>query len=1291
MQSILQLRGPRALSEFRLAKLLAALQKVDPGIRSLGAEFRHFVACEGELDPGARRLLERLLAYGASAAPAAGRAWLVVPRLGTISPWSSKATDIARNCGLSAVKRIERGRVYFIESKSPGDPEPLFPLLHDRMTETVLGSFDEASRLFEAVPPRPLGEIPLKEIFQANRSLGLALSDGEIEYLEQAYRRMGRDPTDAELTMFAQANSEHCRHKIFNADWIIDGERQPQSLFAMIRHTHAASPQGTVLAYADNAAIIEGREAQRFYAIDNKYCRTRELTHTVIKCETHNHPTAISPFPGAATGAGGEIRDEGSTGRGAKPKAGLVGYSVSNLRIPGQEQAWEGKGQGKPGRIASALDIMLEGPIGAAGFNNEFGRPNLCGYFRSFEFENRGYHKPIMLAGGLGSLAAAHAAKAPLPAGTLLVQLGGPGLLIGMGGGAASSMGAGANVEDLDFDSVQRDNAEMQRRAQEVIDRCWQLGSANPILSIHDVGAGGLSNAIPELAHCAGRGARLDLRRIPSEDGGMSPREIWCNEAQERYVLAIAPQDLERFSSICNRERAPFAVLGTATDEGRLLVEDSKLGRTPIDIELSVVLGKPPKMLREARRLPGRTTPFPLERISLHGAAHRVMHHPAVGDKTFLIAIGDRTVGGLCARDPFVGPWQVPVADCAVTLADYDGYAGEAFAIGERSPLALIDAPASGRMAVAEALTNLAAAPVAALSKVKLSANWMAAAGCPGEDAALYDTVRAVALELCPALGVSIPVGKDSLSMQTSWDGKEVLAPLSLVVSAFAPVEDARAALTPQLRTDAGDTELVLVDLGRGKNRLGGSILAQTHNALGAACPDLDDPALLKGFFAAIQELRPLILAYHDRSDGGLFATVCEMAFAGHCGVTLSLDPLAFDAAADDVDAFKRDSDEQLAGRAKDLALAALFCEELGAVLQIRAAERARVMQVLREAGLGEHSHVIGQLNGRDEIRINRNGKPVYESKRDHVQRSWAETTYRMQALRDHPESAREEYDRVIEHDDPGLSLHLTFDAKEVFVAAKTRPRVAILREQGVNGQVEMAAAFDRAGFESVDVHMTDLIAGRASLEGFKGFAAGGGFSYGDVLGGGRGWASTILFNQKVRNEFERFFERSDTFALGACNGCQMMSALKELVPGAAHWPAFVRNRSEQFEARMVMVEITPSPSILFAGMAGSRIPIVTAHGEGRAEFSSQGDLEKAIVAMRYVNNRGETTEAYPYNPSGSPQGITGLTTADGRFTVVMPHPERVFRSVQMSWAPPGLGEDSPWMRIFRNARKWVG
>ena len=1288
MQHILQLRGPRAASDFRLAKLLAALKKLDPGIGSVGAEYRHFVACEGALDAAARSVLERLLAYGASASQATGRAWLVVPRLGTISPWSSKATDIARNCGLSAVKRIERGRVYFFDSKNP----TVLSLLHDRMTETVLGSFEEASKLFEEVAPRPLQLIKINELKEANRSLGLALSDEEIEYLQQAYRKMGRDPTDAELTMFAQANSEHCRHKIFNAEWIIDGEKQPQSLFSMIRHTHAVSPQGTVLAYADNAAIIEGRVANRFFPSSSSvYEKHALLTHTVIKVETHNHPTAISPFPGAATGAGGEIRDEGSTGRGAKPKAGLVGYSVSHLRIPGQEQPWEGKGQGKPGRIASALDIMLEGPIGAAGYNNEFGRPNLCGYFRTFEHNDRGYHKPIMLAGGLGSISAGQAGKAPLVPGTLLVQLGGPGLLIGMGGGAASSMGAGANVEDLDFDSVQRDNAEIERRCQEVIDRCWQLGAANPILSIHDVGAGGLSNALPELAHGAGRGARLELRAIPSEDSGMSPREIWCNEAQERYVLAIEKNQRPVFKAICDRERCPFAVLGEATAGGHLLVTDAKLGHAPIDIDLSAVLDKPPKMLRDVRREAATITPFVLERISLHGAAHRVMHHPAVADKTFLVAIGDRTVGGLCARDPFVGPWQVPVADCALTLADYDGYAGEAFAIGERSPLALIDAPASGRMAVGEALTNLAAAPVASLSQVKLAANWMAAAGHPGEDAALYDTVKAVALELCPALRVSIPVGKDSLSMQTSWEGKQVVAPLSLVVSAFAPVCDVRAALTPQLRTDAGDTELVLVDLGRGRNRLGGSILAQTHNTLGAHCPDLDDPAPLKAFFGAIQALRPLLLAYHDRSDGGLFATVCEMAFAGHCGVTLSLDAIAFEAAADDVDAFKRGAEEQLAGRAKDLALAALFAEELGAVLQIRAGDREKVMQGLREAGLGECSHVIGQLNGRDEIRISRNGRPVYESKRDHVQRSWAETTYRMQALRDNPDCAREEYDRVIEHDDPGLSMHLSFDEKEIFIGKGERPRVAILREQGVNGQVEMAAAFDRAGFESVDVHMTDLIAGRATLEGFKGFAAGGGFSYGDVLGAGQGWAKSILFIEKLKDQFQRFFARSDTFALGACNGCQMMSALKELVPGAAHWPAFARNRSEQFEARLVMVEITPSPSILLAGMAGSRIPIATAHGEGRALFSSESDLRNALVAMRYVNNRGEETEAYPYNPSGSPRGITGLTTADGRFTIVMPHPERVFRAVQMSWTPPGLGEDSPWMRLFRNARRWVG
>ena len=1282
MSSVLQLRGPRALSESRLAKLLASLKKADLGVRSASAEYRYLVEVTDGLDAGERRLLERLLDDGSPApAPASGSLYLVVPRLGTISPWSSKASDIARNCGLAKVRRIERGTAFTIEG-ARADPSAL---LHDRMTQTVLRSFDEAARLFEHVPPRPLQYVA--DIEKANRELGLALSDDEIEYLERAYRELGRDPTDAELTMFAQANSEHCRHKIFNADWIVDGARQPQSLFAMIRHTHAVSPQGTVVAYSDNAAILEGRAAHRFHAgSDGAYRRHPGMVHIVIKCETHNHPTAISPFPGAATGAGGEIRDEGSTGRGAKPKAGLVGFSVSHLRLPGYERPWEQGAAGKPARIASALDIMLEGPIGAAAFNNEFGRPNLCGYFRTFEFQNRGYHKPIMLAGGLGNIAAEHSGKAPIPPGSLLIQLGGPGLAIGMGGGAASSMGAGANIEDLDFDSVQRDNAEMQRRAQEVIDRCWQLGASNPILSIHDVGAGGLSNALPELAHGAGRGARLELRAIATEDTGMSPREIWCNEAQERYVLAVSPQDLDLFRRLCERERCPFAVLGTASDDGHLLVEDSKLKHTPVDVELSMILGKPPKMLRDVKRVAPARSALSLKDITLAVAVSRVLQHPAVANKTFLVSIGDRTVGGLCARDPFVGPWQVPVADCALTLLDYEGYAGEAFAVGERTPLALIDAPASGRMAVGEALTNIAAAASAALPTVKLSANWMAAAGYPGEDAALFDTVKAVALELCPALGVSIPVGKDSLSMRTAWGDKEIVAPMSLVVSAFAPVADVRAALTPQLRTDAGDTELVLIDLGRGRNRLGGSILAQAFSQLGDDCPDVEDPALLKGLFSFINQHRELLLAYHDRSDGGLFVTACEMAFAGHCGVTLNLDALAFDAALDEVDAFKRDAGEQLAGRAKDLALQALFSEELGALLQIRAADRARVMAALRGAGLGEHAHIIGSLNARDEVRIARNNRALFVAKRDHLQRTWSETTWRMQTMRDNPECAREEYERIIEPSDPGLSVSLAFTPSAAFVSSGARPRVAVLREQGVNGQVEMAAAFDRAGFESVDVHMTDLIARRVSLESFKGFAAGGGFSYGDVLGGGQGWAKTILFNARAREEFERFFARKDTFALGACNGCQMMGALRELIPGAGGWPLFVRNRSEQFEARLVMVEIVQSPSILFAGMAGSRMPIATAHGEGRPNIDNP-----SIVCMRYVDNRGAATDLYPYNPSGSPGGITGLTTPDGRFTIVMPHPERVFRNAQMSWSPPGAGEDSPWMQLFRNARHWVG
>jgi phosphoribosylformylglycinamidine synthase len=1285
MHKVLQFRGARALQEFRLARLLAQLQSAQPAIRGLSAGFRHFVECDEGLGAEEEKLLLRLLEYGAppQAAEPGDTLYLVVPRIGTISPWSSKATDIARNCGLAKVRRIERGTAYYVNGGSR--TTPVAALLHDRMTETVLTTLEDAGQLFQHVPPRPLERVPLGALEEANRSLGLALSEDEIAYLRAAYGAMGRDPTDAELTMFAQANSEHCRHKIFNAEWIVDGRKQDQSLFAMIKHTHAANPRGTVLAYADNAAIMEGRLARRFYAgADGVYAPHSERTHTVMKVETHNHPTAIAPFPGAATGAGGEIRDEGATGRGAKPKAGLVGYSVSHLRIPGMLQPWEQADYGKPDRIVPALAIMLEGPIGAASFNNEFGRPNLAGYFRTFEAAvggvQRGYHKPIMLAGGIGNIAGRDAAKAALPEGSLLIQLGGPGMLIGMGGGAASSMGAGANTEDLDFDSVQRGNAEIQRRAQEVIDRCWALGEGNPILSIHDVGAGGLSNAVPEIAHGAGRGAYLDLRAVPSEDSGMSPREIWCNEAQERYVLAIAPASLGLFRALCERERCPFSVLGKATALGRLKVKDPQLGDTPVDVDLQMVLGKPPKMLRDVIRLARAGDEFALDNVDLKDAAYRVLRHPAVADKTFLIAIGDRTVGGLCSRDPFVGPWQVPVADCAVTLIDFDSVAGEAFAIGERTPLASVNAPASGRMAVGEAITNIAAARIWSLDRVKLSANWMAAAGSPGEDAALYDTVKAVAMELCPALGVSIPVGKDSLSMRTAWGDKEVLAPVSLIVSAFAPVEDVRGTLTPRLRSDAGETELVLVDLGKGRNRLGGSILAQVHSKFGTEVPDLEDPKLLKGFFSAVQKLAQenLLLAYHDRSDGGLFATVCEMAFAGHCGVTLNLDAIAFDALP-----------------VREQILKCLFAEELGAVFQIRAADTTKVMDALKKAGLGEVSHIIGTLNTRDEVRFTRNAKPVFAEKRADLQRAWSETTFRMQQLRDNPECAKEEYDRILDTADPGLSVALTFDPKEditaPYVAVKAKPRVAILREQGVNGQVEMGAAFHRAGFEAVDVHMSDLISGRISLSSFKGYSACGGFSYGDVLGGGQGWAKSILFNSRARKEFEAFFARSDTFALGICNGCQMMAALKELVPGAQHWPSFERNRSEQFEARMVMVEIVESPSIVFRGMAGSRMPGVTAHGEGRAQFASDADRKKAIISARFVDNRGAVTETYPLNPNGSPEGITGLTTADGRFTILMEHPERLFRTVQMSWAPDGAGEDSPWMRMFRNARVWVG
>jgi phosphoribosylformylglycinamidine synthase len=1287
--SVLKRRGGLALSAFRLDKLNARLRHVVPDLSVATATFWHFAEVEGTLDAAARDTLERLLTYGEPAreAPVDGRTVLVTPRPGTISPWSSKATDIARQCGLDAVRRLERGCAFALRGGGPIDAA--LPLLHDRMTETVLPSFEAADDLFRHVAPRPLTRVDVlgagrSALEQANQAFGLALSPDEIDYLVSYFTRVERDPTDVELTMFAQANSEHCRHKIFNASWVIDDVPREPSLFGMIRQTHEANPQGTIVAYADNAAVMEGRVVRRFHADPRtgKYGYADDLTHTLMKVETHNHPTAISPFSGAATGAGGEIRDEGATGRGAKPKAGLCGFSVSHLRIPGCERPWEGPEQ-RPDRIASPLAIMIEGPIGAASFNNEFGRPNLAGYFRTYEQVVaglvRGYHKPIMLAGGVGSIRGTHAHKAEVPPGALLVQIGGPGMLIGMGGGSASSLATGANTADLDFDSVQRGNAEIQRRAQEVIDACWALGDANPILSIHDVGAGGLSNALPELAHGAGRGARIDLRAAPNEEPGMTPREVWCNEAQERYVLAIAPESLETFRALCERERCPFAVVGEATADHRLVVHDPVFANDPVDMDLAALLGKPPRMTRDVRSVTPTLAPFDAGGLTVADAAARVLRSPTVADKTFLIAIGDRSVGGLCSRDQCVGPWQVPVADCATTLLSFEGYAGEAFAVGERTSLAAIDAPASGRMAVAEALTNLAAAPVTSLSRVKLSANWMAAAGSPGEDADLFETVRAVALELCPALGVSIPVGKDSMSMRTTWtDGgasREVTSPVSLIVSAFAACGDVRQTWTPQVRTECGPTGLVLLDLARRRRRLGGSVLAQVFGQVGHEAPDVDDPAAIVGLFAALADLRAggLVLAYHDRSDGGLFVTLCEMAFAGRVGLTIDADALGETA-----------SDADL--------VAALFAEELGAVVQVRLADVTRVVELCRRQGL--EAIVVARPNDRDEIVVEQGGRVGFRETRVALQRVWSETTWQMQALRDNPESAQQEYDRILDAADPGLSSVLTFDPAEdvaaTFLARGARPPMAILREQGVNGHVEMAAAFDRAGFEACDVHMSDILAGRVSLAAFRGLAACGGFSYGDVLGAGEGWAKSILYHPRARDEFAAFFARGDTFALGICNGCQMMAALKELIPGAQHWPLFVRNASEQFEARLITVRIESSPSIFLRGMEGSRLPVVTAHGEGRAEFPAGADPALALVSARYVDNRGEVTMTYPLNPNGSPGGIAAVTSADGRFTILMPHPERVFRTVQLSWHPDGWGEDSPWMRLFRNARKGV-
>lgn len=1346
--------GIEALSEFRLQQLLARLQACHAGLVRLHARYVHWVTTESPLPSAVQTQLAALLSYGQACppwletGPQATLLWLVTPRLGTVSPWASKATDIAHRCGFP-VRRIERVIEYRL-SFAPGQAhltdaqrQALAALLHDRMTESVLFDAAQAAGLFTELPGATLQTVDVlgagkAALEQANGQFGWALADDEIDYLTQAFLQLGRNPTDVELTMFAQANSEHCRHKIFNAQFTIDGVQQDKSLFAMIRHTEQCHPQHTVVAYADNASIMEGHALEKFHAkkatSPNKESVTSYQiysslpavpTHVLMKVETHNHPTAISPFEGAATGAGGEIRDEGATGRGSRPKAGLTGFTVSRL---------SGGLFGKPETMASPLQIMLEGPLGGAAFNNEFGRPNLAGYFRQYEQtvagQAWGYHKPIMIAGGLGSIDAALTQKIRFPAGTLLLQLGGPGMRIGMGGSAASSMASGANAAELDFDSVQRGNPELQRRAQEVINQCTQLGTANPILAIHDVGAGGLSNAFPELVNDAGCGARFDLRAVPLEESGMSPKEIWSNESQERYVLALAPASLAAFEALCARERCPFSVVGVATQDQQLVLHDAQASNEanpsaslPVDMPMNVLLGKPPKMHRNVTRVQPTLAPLDLSPVvqnDLQASIMQVLSHPTVASKRFLITIGDRTVGGLTHRDQMVGPWQVPVADCAVTLADYQGFAGEAMAMGERTPLAITNAAASARMAVAEALTNLLAAPMA-LPRVKLSANWMAACGEPGQDAALYDAVQAVGMQLCPALGISIPVGKDSLSMRAVWSDpatqkpQKVVSPVSLVVTAFATLADVRGTLTPQLNAQEADTSLILIDLGKGQNRMGGSVLAQVwdlEKQHPAAVPDLDDPQDLVRLVQAINALRAdgHILAYHDRSDGGLLATVCEMAFAGHVGVALNVDALLIegngisDSRMDVGDS--KNWASQVAARRQELTLKALFNEELGVVIQVRTAARDHVMQVLRQHGLSQWSHSVGKTrakhapleSGKGQLQIWRDTQAIFTAPLQDLHQAWDAVSRTICSQRDHPASADAEHAMQGDLNDPGLHVHLTFEpTTPVFAAPASpalllaRPRVAVLREQGVNSHVEMAYAFTLAGFEACDVHMTDLQTGQARLEDFHGLVACGGFSYGDTLGAGVGWARSILFNPALAAQFEAFFQRTDTFALGVCNGCQMLAELATLIPGTQAWPRFTQNQSTRFEARLSLVQVQDSPSIFFQGMAGSRLPIAVSHGEGYANFDHRGNAGQVVAALRFVDHHGQATQAYPANPNGSAQGLTAVTTPDGRFTAMMPHPERVFRNIQMSWTPLNAQDTSPWMQLWHNARRWVG
>jgi phosphoribosylformylglycinamidine synthase len=1286
------LNGAPSLSDFRRRKLLSSLQNTVPSVVSVMAEYIHFAEVSASLSEADQTTLQALLTYGPSVKQLAnnGDLLLVVPRPGTISPWSSKATDIAHNCGLDNVVRVERGTAYYIEATeklTEAQLQQLGELLSDRMVEAVFTDLQQAQALFSHQQPTAMTQVDILAggtgaLKLANVELGLALAEDEIDYLVASFEQLQRNPTDAELMMFAQANSEHCRHKIFNASWTIDGVDQPHSLFGMIRNTNHVGGDNVLSAYSDNAAVVSGTEGGRFYPdpASKEYGYSQEPVHLLMKVETHNHPTAISPFSGAGTGSGGEIRDEGAVGRGSKPKVGLVGFTVSNLQIPNYQQPWE-QDYGKPERIVSALDIMTDGPIGGAAFNNEFGRPNICGYFRTFEADfngqRRGYHKPIMIAGGYGNIRQQHIDKPEFEPGAQLIVLGGPAMLIGLGGGAASSMTTGSSSADLDFASVQRQNPEIERRCQEVIDQCWQLGDSNPIAFIHDVGAGGLSNALPELVKDGGTGGRFNLRAVPNDEPGMSPVEIWCNEAQERYVLAIVPADVERFKAICDRERCPYAIVGEATEEKQITVVDQHFDNKPVDLPMSVLFGKPPKMHRTATTVPSVGSVFNAQDMDLNESIFRVLRHPAVASKSFLITIGDRSVSGMVARDQMVGPWQVPVADCALTTVTYDSTAGEAMAMGERTPLALIDGPASGRMAIGEAITNISAARIADIKDIKLSANWMCAAGAEGEDEKLYRTVEAVGMDLCPKLGITVPVGKDSMSMRTAWqhqgEDKSVTAPLSLIITGFSPVLDVRKTVTPQLRTDQGDSELLLLDLGAGANRMGGSILAQVFCEFGDTAPDVDDASVLKGFFSAMQASleRGDILAYHDRSDGGLLTTVAEMSFAGHVGVDINLGALG------------------------DNCMETLFNEELGAVIQVSKQQSAAVIKRFTEANVRVHH--LGELNQTDTVDISYNSNKLFSEPRSVLQSAWSETSYQVASLRDNADCVAEEFARIADADN-GLSTHLTFDPAEdisaPYINKSAKPKVAIVREQGVNSHLEMAAAFDRAGFAAVDVHMSDLLAGRQVLTDFSGMVACGGFSYGDVLGAGEGWAKTILFNTQVRDQFEQFFHRPETFSLGVCNGCQMLSNLKSLIPGADLWPRFVRNLSEQFEARFSLVRVEDSQSVFLRGMTGSYMPIAVSHGEGRAEFADTSALtqlqQSGQVAMRFLENNLEVASLYPANPNGSPDGITGVTSADGRATLMMPHPERVFRTVQNSWHPDEWGEDSGWMRLFRNARTFV-